>query len=207
MERLAIRIGQHVMESHEMAEGTGRRFPLAEAKMHADAVVRHLDSVPGLSRIDVAGSIRRQKGTVGDLDLLVVCHQADSVMDRLAEYEGIAEVLARDETKMSVRLLSGLQLDLTVVPEESYGAMLQCYTGSKGHTKELRRRAEERGLTVTDYGIFQGTTRIAGRTEEEVYEAIGVPWIPPELREGRDEFELALRGQLPKLLERDDPPQ
>lgn len=188
-------------------ETSGRRVLLSEAKMQADAVVRHLHHAPGVSRIDVAGSIRRRKETVGDLDLLVMCREALPVMDRLAEYQGVAEILAREETKMSVRLLSGLQLDLTVVPEESYGAMLQCYTGSKAHTKDLRRRAEERGLTVTDYGVFQGERRVAGRTEEEVYEAIGVPWIPPELREGCGEFELALRGQLPKLLERDDPPQ
>jgi DNA polymerase (family 10) len=196
------------MENREAAQETGSgRVPLADAKRHADAVVRHLHHAPGVSRIDVAGSIRRRKETVGDLDLLVMCHEARPVMDRLAEYAGVAEVLAREETKMSVRLLGGLQLDLTVVPEDSYGAMLQCYTGSKAHTKELRRRAEERGLTVTDYGVFEGTRRVAGRTEEEVYEAIGLPWIPPELREGCGEFELALRGELPKLLELDGPPQ
>lgn len=184
-----------------------RRVPFADAKMQADAVVGHLHHAPGIRRIDVVGSIRRRKETVGDLDLLVLCLEASPVMDRLAEYEGVAEVLARDEKKMSVRLSSGLQLDLTVVPEDSYGAMLQCYTGSKGHTKELRRRAEELGLNVTDYGVFQGERRIAGRTEEEVYEAIGLPWIPPELREGRGEFELALRGELPKTLKLDDHPR
>jgi DNA polymerase (family 10) len=105
---------------------------------------------------------------------------------------------------MSVRLRNGLRLDLTVVPEVSYGAMLQCYTGSKGHTKELRRRANERGLRVTDFGVFRGRERVAGRTEEDIYEAIGMPWIPPELRESRGEFDLALQGRLPTLLEFDD---
>jgi DNA polymerase (family 10) len=192
------------MVNPEVAQETGRRVLLAEAKMLADAVVRHLRHVPGVGRIDVAGSIRRRKETVGDLDLLLMCRRAGPVMDRLADYEGIAEVLAREKTKMSVRLRNGLQLDLTVVPEASYGAMLQCYTGSKGHTKGLRERALERGLTVTDYGVFRGKKRVAGRTEEEVYEAIGLPWIPPELREARGEFDLALRGRLPKLLELDD---
>ena len=188
-------------------EPSNRRVPLADAKMQADAVASHLHHAIGVRRIDVVGSIRRRKETVGDLDLLVLCLEARPVMDRLAEYERVAEVLARDEKKMSVRLSSGLQLDLTVVPEDSYGAMLQCYTGSKGHTKELRRRAEELGLTVTDYGVFQGERRIAGRTEEEVYEAIGLPWIPPELREGRGEFELALRGELPTTQKLDDHPR
>lgn len=185
-------------------DGIGRRVPLAEAKATTDAVVRHLNQVPGIGRLDVVGSIRRRKETVGDLDMLVQCLRAKPIMDRLADYAAVAEVLVRGRTKMSVRLRDGLQLDLTVVPAVSYGAMLQCYTGSKGHTKELRRRANERGLRVTDYGVFRGKERVAGRSEEEVYEAIGMRWIPPELRESRGEFDLALQGRLPKLLELDD---
>ena len=182
----------------------GRRVSLAEAKAITDAVVRHLNDVSGIGRIDVVGSIRRRKETVGDLDMLVQCLLAKPVMDRLADYTAVAEVLVRGRTKMSVRLRDGLQLDLTVVPEVSYGAMLQCYTGSKGHTRELRRRANERGLRVTDFGVFRGRERVAGRTEEDVYEAIGMPWIPPELRESRGEFDLAQQGRLPNLLELDD---
>jgi DNA polymerase (family 10) len=125
-------------------------------------------------------------------------------MDRLAEYEAVTEVLARGKAKMSVRLRNGMQLDLTVSPEASYGAMLQAYTGSKQHTAQLRRRAADRGLRVTDYGVFRGTKRVAGRTEEELYRAIGLSWIPPELREARGEFDLAVEGRLPKLLELDD---
>lgn len=193
------------MENSDVPQdGIGRRVPLAEAKAITDAVVRHLSHVSGIGRIDVVGSIRRRKETVGDLDMLVQCLRAKPVMDRLADYAAVAEVLFRGRTKMSVRLRTGLQLDLTVVPEASYGAMLQCYTGSKGHTKELRRRANERGLRVTDFGVFRGRERVAGRTEEDVYEAVGMPWIPPELRESRGEFELALQGRLPNLLELDD---
>lgn len=193
------------MENSEVRQDPiARRVPLAEAKAITDAVVRHLNDVSGILRIDVVGSIRRRKETVGDLDMLVQCLRAKPVMDRLADFATVAEVLVRGRTKMSVRLRDGLQLDLTVVPEVSYGAMLQCYTGSKGHTSELRRRATERGLRVTDFGVFRGRDRVAGRTEEDVYEAIGLPWIPPELRESRGEFDLALQGRLPNLLELDD---
>lgn len=193
------------MENSEVRQDPiARRIPLAEAKAITDAVVRHLNHVSGIGRIDVVGSIRRRKETVGDLDMLVQCPRAKPVLDRLADYAAVSEVLVRGRTKMSVRLRDGLQLDLTVVPKMSYGAMLQCYTGSKGHTKELRRRANERGLRVTDFGVFRGRERVAGRTEEDVYEAIGMPWIPPELRESRGEFDLALQGRLPNFLELDD---
>src|SRR5262249_4852788 len=150
------------------------------------------------------GSFRRHKETVGDLDLLVSCACAGPVMDWLAEYEGIAEVLARGTTKMTVRLRSGLHMDLRVVPAESYGSALQYFTGSKEHSILLRRRARERGLKINEYGVFRGKKGVGGRTEEEVYEAVGLPWIPPELREARGEIELALQDRLPKLLEVSD---
>jgi DNA polymerase (family 10) len=181
-----------------------RRVLLAEAKVFAEAVLRHLKQAVGVGRVEVAGSYRRRKETVGDLDLLVTCRRAEAVMDRLASYEAVAEVLARGKTKMSVRLRNGLQMDLRVVPEASYGAALQYFTGSKEHSIQLRRRAQERGLKINEYGVFRGKRRVAGRTEEEVYEAVGLPWIPPELREARGEIELALKGRLPKLLELDD---
>jgi DNA polymerase (family X) len=198
------KILQALGEPGALTDGAGRRVLLAEAQVFADAVVRHLRQAPGVGQVEVAGSFRRRKETVGDLDLLVTCRQAGPVMDCLAGYEAVAEVLARGTTKMSVRLRSGLQLDLRVVPEESYGAALQYFTGSKEHSIQLRRRALERGLKVNEYGVFRGKTRVAGRTEEEVYDTIGVPWIPPELREARGEIERARGGRLPKLLELGD---
>ena len=122
-------------------------------------------------------------------------------MDRLAAYEGVAEVLARGTTKMTVRLRNGLQMDLRVVPKKSYGAALQYFTGSKAHNILVRRRALERGLKINEYGVFRGRKLVAGRTEEAVYKAIGLPWIPPELREARGEIERALQGRLPHLVE------
>jgi DNA polymerase (family 10) len=195
---------QNILQALQGREETGRRILLAEAKVFADAVVRHLRQAPGVGQVEVAGSFRRRKETVGDLDLLATCRRAGPVMDRLAEYEAVAEVLARGNTKMTVRLRNGLQMDLRVVPEASYGAALQYFTGSKEHSIQLRRRAVERGLKVNEYGVFRGTKRVAGRTEEDVYAAIGLPWIPPELREARGEIELALEGRLPKLVELED---
>ncbi len=200
----AAKTEEKILQSLGDLEQSGRRVYLAEAKVYADAVVRHLKLTPGLGQIEVAGSFRRRKETVGDLDLLVTCKRAGPVMERLAGYEAVADVLARGGTKMTVRLRNGLQLDLRVVPEKSYGAALQYFTGSKDHSILLRRRGQERGLKINEYGVFRGNKAIAGRTEEEVYEAVGLPWIPPELREARGEIELALENRLPKLLELDD---
>jgi DNA polymerase (family 10) len=195
---------QNVLQGLEQLAQVGKRVYLAEAKVYADALMRHLRSIPGLHQMETAGSFRRRKESVGDLDILVTCDDAAKVMQRLAAYDVVAETLARGETKMTVRLKTGLQVDLRVVPEECYGAALQYFTGSKAHNIALRRMAQERGLKLSEYGIFRGTDRIAGRTEEEVYKAVGLPWIPPELREARGEIDLALQGRLPRLLELED---
>lgn len=192
---------ENLLRALTTLDQTSRRFSVAEAKVYADAVVRHLRGTPGIGQIEVAGSYRRRKETVGDLDVLVAGSDPGPVMERLAGFEGVAEVLARGETKMTVRLRTGLQMDLRVVPEEAYGAALQYFTGSKAHNIHLRRRAQERGLKISEYGVFRGKKQIAGRTEEEVYAAVGLPWIPPELREDRGEIELALAHKLPHLLE------
>jgi DNA polymerase (family 10) len=191
-------------EPGALATGAGRRVLLAEAKVFADIVVRHLEQAPGVGKVEVAGSYRRRRETVGDLDLLATCRRPGPVMDHLADYQAVAEVLARGKTKMTVRLRNGLQVDLRVVAEESFGSALQYFTGSKEHSIQLRRRALDCGLKINEYGVFHGKRRVAGRTEEEVYKAVGLPWIPPELREARGEIERAAEGRLPTLLERDD---
>jgi DNA polymerase (family 10) len=182
----------------------GKRVYLAEAKVYADALTRHLQETPGIGQVAAAGSFRRRRETVGDLDVLVTCASADKVMDGFGSFEGVAEVLARGDTKMAVRLRTGLQVDLRVVPEESYGSALLYFTGSKPHNIILRRRAQEQGLKLNEYGIFRGEKRVAGKTEEECYKTLGLPWIPPELREDRGEIELALKHALPHLLELDN---
>jgi DNA polymerase (family 10) len=195
---------EKVLQSLEHHQESGQRVYLAEAKVYADAVERFLKKVDGIGQVAVAGSFRRRKETIGDLDLLVTCSEPDPVMDRLGAYDAVVQVLARGPTKMSVRLRNGLQLDLRVVPEQSYGAALQYFTGSKEHSVILRRRAQERGLKINEYGVFRKEKSVSGRTEEEVYKAVGLPWIPPELREARGEIEKAEAGSLPQLLELKD---
>lgn len=179
----------------------GRRLYLSDAAVYAQAIVRHLREAPGLQDVTVAGSFRRCRETVGDLDVLVACRSPAAVMNRLASYDGIAEVLARGAKKMSIRLKFGLQVDLRVVDADCYGAALVYFTGSKAHNIALRRRAQEGGLKINEYGVFRGDRRVAGRTEEDVYAAVGLPWIPPELREDRGEIALAEAGRLPQLIE------
>ncbi len=192
---------QSILAGLEQVAQAGSRVYMAEAKIEADEIVAALRAVPGVGQVSAAGSLRRRKETVGDLDVLATADNATAAMDALAAHRLVAQVLARGDTKQRVRLRSGLELDLRVVPEESYGAAMQYFTGSKEHNIVVRRRAQERGLKINEYGVFQGETSIAGRTEEEVYAAVGLPWIPPELRENRGEIERAEQGRLPQLIE------
>jgi DNA polymerase (family 10) len=177
------------------------RMKLATAAQYAEALVRHLQRAQGVERIVVAGSFRRMRETVGDLDILVTARKANTAMERFAAYPEVAEALAQGETRASVRLKAGLQIDLRVVAAESFGAALVYFTGSKAHNIALRRIAQERGLKINEYGVFKGSKRIAGDTEASVYRAVGLPEIPPELREDRGEIEAARAGRLPRLVE------
>ncbi len=192
---------QIILEGIALVAEAGQRVFLANAKAEADAIVGDLQQLPSITQAAVAGSCRRRKETVGDLDVLVTSSDSNAAMDRLAANPLVVKVLARGETKQRVRLRSGLELDLRVVPEESFGAAAQYFTGSKEHNIVIRRRAQERGLKLNEYGLFRGETSVASRTEEEVYAAVGLPWIPPELRENRGEIERAEAGMLPQLIE------
>jgi DNA polymerase (family 10) len=195
-----------ILEGLSQVAQAGQRVYLAEAKPLADAIVVDLAKLPSVKQTSTAGSLRRLRETVGDLDVLATANDSAEPMDALASHPLVEKVLQRGETKQRVRLKAGLELDLRVVPEESFGAALQYFTGSKDHNIVIRRRAQERGLKVNEYGVFRGEERIAGRTEEEVYAAVDLPWIPPELRENRGEIERAERGELKKLklIELDD---
>ncbi len=195
---------QTILEGIALATEAGKRVFLSDAKSEADAIVADLQQLDCIQRATVAGSCRRRKETVGDLDVLVTSSDSNAAMDRLAANPLVVKVLARGETKQRVRLRSGLELDLRVVPEESFGAAAQYFTGSKEHNIVIRRRAQERGLKLNEYGLFRGDEIVASRTEAEVYAAVGLPWIPPELRENRGEIERAETGQLPTLLELSD---
>ena len=194
---------QTILENIDAVKEAGKRFYINEAKTAADAIVGDLLKLKSVKQASVAGSCRRRRESAGDLDVLVTSTDSAEAMDRLAEHELVQKVLARGETKQRVRLYSGIELDLRVVPDESYGAALQYFTGSKEHNIVIRRRAQERGLKINEYGVFRekDDARIAGKTEEEVYATVDLPWIPPELRENRGEIEAAEKHHLPKLLE------
>jgi len=195
---------QTILEGLALLESVGKRVWLSIAKTAADAIVEDLRSSGTVQTAEVAGSCRRRKETCGDLDVLAVAADSTAAMDRLARHPLVEKVLARGETKQRVRLQNGLELDLRVVPAESYGAAMQYFTGSKEHNIVIRKRAQERGLKLNEYGVYRGETSIAGATEAEVYAAVDLPWIPPELRENRGEIERAEQGQLPRLIEVDD---
>ncbi len=177
------------------------RVALAEAEAYVRPLVEQLRAAPGSEQVDVAGSLRRRRETVGDLDILVASSDAAAAAEAFVTYPDVKRVLARGETKCSVVLRSGLQADLRVVPRSSYGAALHYFTGSKPHNIAVRLLGVKRRLKINEYGIFRGRRQIGGRTEEEVFEAVGLPWIPPELRENRGEIEAARRGRLPTLVE------
>ncbi|MEM9186849.1 MAG: DNA polymerase/3'-5' exonuclease PolX [Planctomycetota bacterium] len=198
-----------------LAERASDRIYWRDADEIVRALTNHLAGAAGVRQLEPAGSYRRGKETVGDLDLLVDSDDPAPVMDRLAEFDGVAEVLARGDTKMSVRLASNLQVDLRVVPTASFGAALQYFTGSKEHNVVLRSRAKDRGLRLNEWGVFRdeggepgdSPTRgeqLAGATEADVYATLELPCFPPELREARHEFHSAEAGDLPKLLEAGD---
>jgi len=195
---------ENILEGLERIEQVGQRTFLSDAKAAADEIVADLLELDAVHQADVAGSCRRRKETCGDLDVLATADSAESPMERLAEHRLVEKVLERGPTKQRVRLKDGIDLDLRVVSDESYGAAMQYFTGSKEHNIVMRRRADKRGYKLNEYGLFEGDELIAGRTEEEIYAKLDLPWIPPELREDRGEFELAENGQLPTLLELDD---
>jgi len=195
---------QSILEGLGQVAEAGKRFSIADAKVEVDAILGDLLKLKSVKQGAAAGSYRRCRETVGDLDLLATSDDSAGVMDWLASHERVVKVLSGGETKQRVRLRSGLEMDLRVVPEESYGAALVYFTGSKEHNIVIRRRAQDRGLKLNEYGVFRGDDLVCGRTEEEVYEAVDLPWIPPELRENRGEIELAEQGKLPALVEFED---
>lgn len=191
-----------ILAGLDIAAEAQQRILWADADDHAQALLSHFAALGAIvQRIEIAGSYRRRRETVGDLDVLVVAQDVTAVMNRLAAYPVVSEVLARGETKMSVRLVGLLQVDLRVVAAESFGAAIQYFTGSQAHNIVVRGLAKDRKLKINEYGVFDGQRQVAGASEEEVYGALGLPCFPPELREGRWEFDWARAGELPRLIE------
>ena len=186
------------------ASTAGQRFLLAAAAREAEPLRAYLAETPGVKQVVIAGSYRRAKETVGDIDLLATARGSKAIMERFCAYPEVKQVLAQGDTRATVVLRSGLQVDLRVVPQSSFGAALYYFTGSKAHNVAARRIAQRLGLKVNEYGVFRGRRRIAGDTEEAVLRAIGLPYIPPELRENLGEIEAAQAGRLPDLVTPED---
>ncbi|MEU2063335.1 DNA polymerase/3'-5' exonuclease PolX [Streptomyces sp. NPDC013455] len=197
---------ENIRHGIELLRRAGTRVPLSTALDTAEGIVAELSGVRGGTRCAYAGSLRRMRETVGDLDVLVAAEHSEPFMDALCGLPVTAEVIARGAKKTSVRTARGLQVDLRVVPPRSWGAAMQYFTGSKAHNIRTRTIAVHLGLKLSEYGVFDTGSgeSVASRTEEEVYARLGLPWIPPALREDRGEIEAALHGELPRVVtERD----
>jgi DNA polymerase (family 10) len=212
LEGLGEKTQQKILEGLQKREDWGKRFLLSEADQFVEPLLEYMKEAPGIDKLEVAGSYRRRKETVGDIDLLATADERQPVMDYFTDWDQIADVVGSGETKATVILRSGLQVDLRIVEPKAFGAALVYFTGSKAHNIKLRRMAIDRGLRISEYGVFEvgddaedvapGEGKfVAGETEEDVYDSVDVRWFPPEMREDRGEFDL---DELPDLIELDD---
>lgn len=202
--RMGAKLEEKILRGIEQYRSSVGRYLLPHAQNVAGEVTQYLKETPGVDRITVAGSLRRGRETVGDLDLLVSGPNASDALARFVEFPRVQEVLGQGSNKASARVgLERIQVDVRAVPAESYGAAMQYFTGSKDHNVALRQRALRMGLTLNEYGLFRLDTneKIAGDDEAGIYAALGLPWIPPELRENCGEIEAAEQGTLPALVE------
>ena len=181
--------------------GKDRRLPLAHVVPLAERLAQYLRQIPGVEQATVAGSLRRMRDTVGDIDILVAAAPGVDVTGQFIRHPDISTVLVQGSTRASVVLGSGLQVDLRVIEPAVYGAALVYFTGSKAHNIAIRQRAQKKGLKLNEYGVFKARGRVACSTEVDVYRALDLPWIAPELREDRGEIDSALAGRLPRLIE------
>jgi DNA polymerase (family 10) len=191
---------QNILEAIEQGSTTKKRVKLSAAEQVAKSLEDCLKGIEGVEKAVVAGSYRRRQETVGDLDVVVASKKGGEVIENFVEYEDVQKVVSKGKTRTSVALRSGLQVDLRVVPKESFGAALLYFTGSQPHHVALRDMSLKKKLKINEYGLFKGDDRVAGNTEEEIYNNLGLAYIEPELREQRGELEAARKDKLPKLL-------
>jgi DNA polymerase (family 10) len=195
---------ENILKAIEVFRRAAGRFRLNTAMETAEVLAAWLRDSKAVEEVTPAGSLRRGRETVGDLDLLVTGRDPASIADHFVKFPGIADILAKGEDKVSVKLKNDLQVDVRMLDRSAYGAALMYFTGSKEHNVALRDRAKRHGWKLNEYGLFHGDELLASRTEEEVYAKLGLPWIPPELRENLGEIEAAEKGELPKLVELGD---
>ena len=191
---------QKILKGIEFLKQGSGRFPLGSALPLINEIEQRLRELPEVEEVVVAGSTRRWKETIGDADILAISRKPEKVMEFFVSMSEVMHVQGQGKTKSTVKLKNGMDVDLRVVPRESFGAALNYFTGSKDHNVALRKIAQEKGLKLNEYGLFRGNKRIAGKTEEEIYKALGLAFIPPELRENQGEIEAAQKGELPNLV-------
>jgi DNA polymerase (family 10) len=195
---------KNILEGIEFLKRSKGRFLLGEIFPRVEETEEKLKSLKEVEKIDVAGSVRRKKETIGDVDFLVISRKPQIVMDFFTSLPGIIKIWSKGTTKASVRMEEGFDTDVRVLPKRSYGSALQYFTGSKEHNIALRKIAIDKGLKLSEYGLFKGSKMIAGETEEGIYKALGMEWMPPEMREDQGEIESALEGKLPKIIDYKD---
>jgi DNA polymerase (family 10) len=198
------RTEQNILERIGQAEESGQRMRLDLAEEYAEPLAEFLRSVEGVKAAEIAGSLRRRKQTVGDVDILVSARHGAPVMDAYTGYDDVDRIISKGETKSTVILKNGLQVDVRLLPHASFGAALHYFTGSKAHNVAIRKIARDRGWKINEYGVFEGKKKIAGQTEQEVYEVMDMACVPPELREDKGEIEAARNNELPELITQND---
>ncbi len=200
--RFGEKTEENILRSIELSREHRGRFLLGYVSPIVFEIETELSNLPDAENVIVCGSFRRKKETIGDIDILATAKNSEKIMEYFISMPNVQKVIARGETKSMVRLDIGIDADLRVVPEKSFGAALQYFTGSKDHNVELRKIAVKKGWKLNEYGLFnEKDKQIAGQTEEEIYEKLGLNWMPPEMRENRGEIELAQQNKLPKIVE------
>jgi len=204
--RLGTKVEENILRGIEIYRRQRERMLLFKALNIVRPIIKKLHQQPEVKLISEAGSIRRRKETIGDIDILTTSTKPEAVVNAFTNLAEVKETLAKGLTKSSVRLKDGTQVDLRVVKPGSYGAALVYFTGSKSHNIKIRDMAKRKGLKISEYGVFKvkGDKKVAGESEDEVYKSLGLPWIPPEIREDQGEIEAALKKNLPKLVELSD---
>ncbi len=210
--RMSEKSEQKILKAIETYRMISGRFLLDEADRTAEKIIQHLSGLPGVDKITPAGSLRRGRETIGDVDLLITgkcCtneKQRAAVIDRVISVPGLTDVLAKGENKVSFKIRNGMQIDVRILPPESFGAAMQYFTGSKSHNVTLRQRALKMGMTLNEYGLFKldDDKQVAGKTEEEIYKKLGLDFIPPEMRENCGEIDVAAERKVPQLIRLED---
>ncbi|HMA83543.1 MAG TPA: DNA polymerase/3'-5' exonuclease PolX [Candidatus Thermoplasmatota archaeon] len=193
---------ENILANISFAREKGQRFLLGYVLPEAKEIIQELTDQ--VDQIELAGSLRRMKETVGDVDILVVSSESEKVMDYFTNLDRVEQVIAHGKTKSTIRLYGGIQVDLRIVNKQSFGSALQYFTGSKDHNVKLRKIAQKNGLKLNEYGLFEDDKRKAGESEEKVYQKLDLEWVPPELREDIGEIDAAKQNSLPNLIQYDD---